>query len=321
MRKKTVFARHKVNGGVEYRDSFRIDQGGSQLEPYILYFQDARRSHTTAAFVEDQYAIHEKLLLNAGFRYDHYADFGGTTNPRLGLIFKPAHKTAVKAVWGSAFRAPNAYELFYTSSLIQSNTRLRPETIRTGELILEHYFADHYRLMVNGYSSRIHDLISQLPTGEGDLVFRNLDSAKTRGLEFELEGKGWSGISARASYSIQQATDTNTDLPLTNSPRHLATANVAVPLNHALQVGAALRFVGRVQTLNGTDAPASAVPDLIFSTRESDKGGLAFTAGIYNVFNSRYGNAGFEEHRQNIIYQDGRTFRAGLRYTWSFGDR
>lgn len=317
---KTFFKKHKIAAGIEYRNNFEMSQAGFQIDPYYAsYFEDSRSSSVNAFFVEDQYQIHEKLIANAGIRHDSYEDFGGTTNPRFGLIFKPAEKTAVKALWGSAFRAPNTYELFYESSLYSSNKALQPETIKTGELVVEHYFLDHYRLMASGYSSHVAGLINQVEAEDGTLVFKNLDGAATRGLELEFEGKWHSGISARGSYSVQHATDANSGLNLVNSARHLGTFNFIVPMGRRVQAGIDLRYVGAVQTLNGACTSPFVIPNVTISTRESHSG-LSASASLYNVFNHAYGYPASEEHRQNIISQDGRTFRVGLKYRWSFAD-
>jgi outer membrane receptor for ferrienterochelin and colicins len=313
---KTFATRHKVTAGGEYRDNFRLDQGGFDVASGAVYLDDRRRSHDSAVFVEDQYTINDKFLVNAGIRSDRYQAFGTTTNPRLALIFKPADKTAIKALWGTAFRAPNAYELYYTSELIKSNPNLDPETIRTGEVVVERYFSDRYRVMVNAYNSHVRGLISQMVSSEGLLVFLNLDSAATKGVEAEFEGKWGSGIAGRISYSFQNARNLVTDKPLVNSAQQLATVNLTVPLfNRRVFAGMDLHYVGRVETLNGSLTERFVVPNLTFTTRDSYKG-LSLSANVYNLFNSRYGYPGGDEHRQNIIYQDGRTFRVGLKYRW-----
>jgi iron complex outermembrane receptor protein len=76
-----------------------------------------------------------------------------------------------------------------------------------------------------------------------------------------------------------------------------------------------LHYVGPVQTLNGSFTDAFVVPNLTLHTRDL-RTGLNLSASVYNVFNSRYGYPGGDEHRQNIIYQDGRTIRLGLTYAW-----
>ncbi|MDB5575404.1 MAG: hypothetical protein JWR80_580 [Bradyrhizobium sp.] len=39
-------------------------------------------------------------------RYEHYSDFGETTNPKIGLSFYPIPSLSFKGSWGTSFRAP-----------------------------------------------------------------------------------------------------------------------------------------------------------------------------------------------------------------------
>jgi outer membrane receptor protein involved in Fe transport len=159
-------------------------------------------------------------------------------------------------------------------------------------------------------------VISQIVDSEGLLVFRNLDSAASRGVEVEFEGKWRAGIVSRMSYSYQHARNLVTGEPLVNSARQLATANVTLPLvRRQLLAGMDLHYVTRVETLNGSFTRSFVVPNLTLTTREV-RSGLRLAASVYNLFDNAYGYPGGDEHRQNIIYQDGRTFRVGLTYTW-----
>ena len=45
-------------------------------------------------------------LLNAGLRYDYFADFGDTLNPRLGVIFNPWEKSLYKMLLRHGFQRP-----------------------------------------------------------------------------------------------------------------------------------------------------------------------------------------------------------------------
>ena len=76
-----------------------------------------------------------------------------------------------------------------------------------------------------------------------------------------------------------------------------------------------LHYVGPVQTLNGSRADRFAVANVTLSTRRFSNG-LSLSMNVSNLFNSEYGYPGGDEHLQNIILQDGRTLRAGLRYAW-----
>jgi len=44
-------------------------------------------------------------------RLDHYSDFGSTTNPKIGLRWRPAEQILLRATWGTSFRPPTFREL------------------------------------------------------------------------------------------------------------------------------------------------------------------------------------------------------------------
>jgi iron complex outermembrane recepter protein len=52
-----------------------------------------------------------QLDISAAVRYDHYSDFGGTTNPRLGVHWAPTKGFDFRASYDTSFRAPDGYEL------------------------------------------------------------------------------------------------------------------------------------------------------------------------------------------------------------------
>ena len=131
-------------------------------------------------------ALHRTLLLNVGLRHDHYDTFGGTTNPSAGFIYNPLTKTTLKVLYGQAFRAPNAYELFWhQQDVAKSNPALRPETNKTTELVLEQYLGTHVRVAAAGFHYGINGLITQQtdPTEQPSrLQQRGVDSReRTRG--------------------------------------------------------------------------------------------------------------------------------------------
>jgi outer membrane receptor protein involved in Fe transport len=51
----------------------------------------------------------EKLELSVDGRFEHYSDFGSTTNPKLGLLYVPIHGVSLRSTWGTSFRAPGLY--------------------------------------------------------------------------------------------------------------------------------------------------------------------------------------------------------------------
>jgi iron complex outermembrane receptor protein len=67
-------------------------------------------------FGELNVPIIETLEGNAAVRYDHYSDFGGTTNPKFSLRWQPTRALLVRASWGTGFLAPSLYQLLIPNS-------------------------------------------------------------------------------------------------------------------------------------------------------------------------------------------------------------
>lgn len=53
----------------------------------------------------------ERLSLSIAGRYEHYSDFGSTTNPKVGLTYSPVLGLTLKGTYGTSFRAPTFTEV------------------------------------------------------------------------------------------------------------------------------------------------------------------------------------------------------------------
>lgn len=52
-----------------------------------------------------------RLMLTAAARYDEYSDFGSTFNPQFGAVWRPQPDLALRASFGTSFRAPSLFDL------------------------------------------------------------------------------------------------------------------------------------------------------------------------------------------------------------------
>jgi iron complex outermembrane receptor protein len=311
---KRIFDKHKVTLGSEFRSQFRMDQSNKDAEPPATYLDDKRKSNIWAVYLQDEFAITDHLILNAGFRHDHYSTFGGTTNPRAGLIYTWRDTTA-KLLYGRAFRAPNPFEQFYSGTdANKANPDLKPEIINTYELVLEQYLGHHLRGSASGYYYEIDQLITQVLDTDGLLVYQNRDKINAKGLEVTLEGKWPSGVEGRVSYAIQEARDNVTDSVLTNSPQHLAKGNVIIPLyRDKVFAGLETRYMSSRLTLSGNKATNVFLTNITLFTQQLLPG-WEFSAQLNNLFDYHYSDLASGEHVQDIIMQDGRTYWLKLKY-------
>jgi outer membrane receptor for ferrienterochelin and colicins len=314
MYSRKIFDSHKITVGTDYQFNIKQRQVDYDIAPYQLYLDDNTRTNKLGIYVQDEYSILKNLILNIGVRFDHFGTFGNTTNPRVALIYAPAEKTAIKLIYGTAFRAPNNFELYYQVADSQmANPNLRPEKITTYETVLEQYFGKHLRGTAAAFYNRIRNLIEQqTDAGSGLLVFRNTDKVEAKGLEFELEGVWDGGYRAKASYTVQDAKDKTDNASVVNSPRHLAKVNVTLPVwSDKLFAGVEEQFMSSRRTLAGASTGSVYLTNATLFSQKIIKN-LEFSGSIYNIFNKKYGDPGGEEHLQDIIEQDGRSFRIKL---------
>ena len=319
---RKVFRKHRVTLGTEYRNDFQQDQDNYDVTPNpsnTVYVSVHRNSNTSALFAQDEFSIKPNLLLNIGIRYDRYSAFGGTTNPRVGIVYSPLKKTTVKLLYGQAFRPPNSHELYFGGEGgTVKNSRLKPETIRTVEAVLEQYLGDYLRFSVSGFTYRLRGLITQIiDPADGLHVFENSEKLRSHGAEFEAEAKTHQGIDAKGSYAFARTENAHTRASLTNSPNHLAKLNISFPIAPGrVFAGIDLQYVSSRLTLNGSSTPGFVTSNITLFGKRLYKG-AALSFSVYNLFNEKYGDPGAEEHLQDVIRQDGRSLR--LKFTYSFG--
>jgi outer membrane receptor for ferrienterochelin and colicins len=310
---RTFFEKHRAILGGEYQNVFRQVQRNYD---FSIHLDDQRSSYHWALYLQDEFEIFKNLRLNAGIRYDHYSTFGGTTNPRIALIYSPFEKTILKLTYGEAFRAPNVFELYYQDAETQKpSPDLQPEKIKTLEFIFQQYLGLNIWGTANLYYQRIENLITQgIDPADGLIVFRNAEEVKAKGIQLELEGRWKNGIRGRFSYTLQDTEDKETGETLTNSPTHLLKLNGILPiLKEKLFLSIEEQYTSRRKTLAGHHTGDAFVTNVTLFSKSFLKG-LEMSASIYNLFDQKYSDPGGGEHWQDKIEQDGRTFRVKLTY-------
>jgi outer membrane receptor for ferrienterochelin and colicins len=304
--------RYLLVAGSEFRENFHQDQINYDLEPRVDYLTQHMSGRTLGLYTQLEATVARNLVVNAGVRHDrHFASFGSTTNPRFAIIYNPSDRTALKALYGRAFRAPSVFERWFYSAQ-KTVPQLRPETIRTSELAWEQYLGHHYRLGVSAYHYEVDALINQSTTAPGALVFENLDGARATGAEIEFEGRWNAGTTARVSYARQRAIEAATRREMSASPRDLAKLNVIVPFSRErFTLGLEAQYHGEVITLDRNRVKDFAVGNVTIATRNIGRGWNA-TFSVYNLFDTSYGYPGAEDHAQDALPQEGRIYRLKL---------
>ncbi len=71
---------------------------------------------TRAVFTELTAPLTSDLELQLAGRYDEYSDFGSSTNPKVGLVYRPTKSVLLRGSVGTGFKAPLMQDLYASTS-------------------------------------------------------------------------------------------------------------------------------------------------------------------------------------------------------------
>lgn len=233
---------HTIVLGVEARHTLKSRQRNLDIDPVSIYLDDDHRTRAFGVYVQDEYRLAERWSLTSGLRLDTVDGRKTQASPRAALLYRPSASQAFKLLVGSAFRAPNLYERYYSDggSSQVAHPDLGLEHITTVEVGMERALDEHTRLAASVYGWRLRDQIEFM---DDRMRFENVAEATTRGAEIELEQVRPSGVAWRASLAVQDAS--SADQHLSNSPRWLAKVSASAPLTPGLTAGIELDAMGQ----------------------------------------------------------------------------
>jgi iron complex outermembrane receptor protein len=321
----TGYAGHKLLAGLDLQRNERRDQFNFNPDPYESMLDDRRADHRMGAYVEDEMRLTPKVIVNAGLRFDRDSITGSRFNPRTALIWQGTDVDTVKLIYGTAYRSPNAYELYYAVGVGEggqaANPRLRAEEISTHELVWERRPDAYSKLSLAMFHYRIDGLITETLREDGLLVFDNTERASANGIELAGERLFSGGTRLRANYAWQHVRDGDGARPV-NSPRHLAKLNATWPLPgtgagplEALRLGVEGQCMSGRLTENAATA-GHCTWNLTLVPARKRASGLDWSLSFYNAANRRYADPAGPAFVQEAIPREGRTITAKLGYAF-----
>ncbi|HKW85125.1 MAG TPA: TonB-dependent receptor, partial [Burkholderiaceae bacterium] len=196
------FDDHKLVLGGDAMASPRRDQANFDLTPAAVYLDDRRQTSRISAFIEDQWSPAASVTITIGARYDKARDAAGALSPRLAAVWRASAELTLKAIHGSAYRPPNAYESYYTTDGNRGNPDLKSERVSGDELIAEYRPSVSDRWILSALRTRANRLIVQtVEESSGLVVYDNAGSFDVRGVEAGYEHVWDNGATLRTSLS------------------------------------------------------------------------------------------------------------------------
>jgi outer membrane receptor protein involved in Fe transport len=316
----TAWAGHKLMVGLEVQDNSRRDQTNENLDDPTDIVAIPGSGWRAGVYAQDEWSLGETLTATLGLRFDRNDVTGNELSPRAALIWQVSPATTLKAMYGRAHRAPNAFERDYddqgTSDTQAANPDLNGETVDTLELVMDHRLGQDLRLRASVYQWAMQGLVTLGIDPVSTLSqYQSGEDVDARGVELSAD-KTWDwGGRLRGSVSYQDVSYASGG-DLANSPRLLGKLNVSGPLAATgLHFGYELQYSSKRQSLDGTVLDGYWLSNLHLSTDTWAKG-LEVSLGLYNLFDTRYEHPGSDINWQNALEQDGRSARLKVSYSF-----
>ena len=223
----------------------------------------------------------------AGIRAERDGSLGGEISPSAGFVARLDAALSLKGNVATAFRAPNAAELYFPGFGVPT---LRPERAKVADLTL----ADNAILggaSVTWFGNRTNDLIQPNPV---TFSLEQIDHAFIEGLTLDLQTRPYNGFTTTLGVTdLYRAQNVDTQTRLPNDP--VITANLRLVYeSHARLVdsfGVDMRMAGDRGTVAHTlplfDQPAAYSNVSAFLRLRAGNDALISLRG-YNLGNERY---------------------------------
>ncbi len=226
-------------GGLSYNTGWSFTQNlnlNSWRDPGTqgsLSYTGGGRDRNVGIFLQDEIAWHPMFSTVAGLRLDWWETYGGyhmqsagapivrlasrsqtAVNPKIAFLFRPLEWMSWRSSVGTAFRAPNIYELYTTwksstGTLYKSNPNLNPETTLSWEIGTTLKPFKKTTFTATYFENYVNDLIYRTsdpsdPTGKTQ-INENAAKATIRGVELEINQKLWSWLEVFGNTTLLDA--------------------------------------------------------------------------------------------------------------------
>ncbi|OUS09187.1 hypothetical protein A9Q90_04230 [Gammaproteobacteria bacterium 54_18_T64] len=227
------------NYGIDPSTGLPIPPGSPLIDvsdtPYAFLNENEREN--SHIFIQDVWHLAGDWELTTGIRYDHYSDFGDTTNPRVALVWSARHNLTVKALYGEAFRAPSFAETGGQANPVAlGNSNLKPETLKSYELAFNYKPTYNLTLDLNLFKYYWKDIIQFVPDASGTRTAQNAGEQYGHGIELEASWKVNNYLSILSNYSWQKSEDELNNADAANAPEQQFYIRANTALSNGLNI-------------------------------------------------------------------------------------
>ncbi len=315
----TAFNRQTIVLGAEFQ--FDIEQKLYDYDKFGVYQDTHRSGFRSGLYAQDAIRLTDALVLNVGLRLDqHHMLDKLQINPRLGLIWNPRASTTMKLLYGSAFRAPNAYERDYDAFFSwTANPNNKEERIRNLEAQVEWRSENGLKLTGGAVYNEFLGMLNKNYDATSPFYHMYVNSGHLRSLGFEIgaEKKWDDGREFKLSFNhTEYLKHIGTAWGAVDDPKNVAKLRYAQPLfGDRAKLGLEDIYVGKRTTLYyNTEDGYNIVNANVTSSNLVE--GIDTSFGVYNLFDSEKNSIGGAFVTEDVIPLYGRTVMLTFRKTF-----
>jgi vitamin B12 transporter len=273
---------------IDWQNDFKLS-GNNLLTAGAMYAEENARAlsfgtfydqntYITNGYAQDRWTTDAHSLLLA-LGYTNYSTFGAHTTWNAEYGYKVSDNVRFVAAAGTAFRAPNATDLYGFGG----NPNLKPEQSRDYDVSLR-YRLDQHNFSLGAFQNDIDDLIA---FDNAAFIVRNIAQARIRGYElsYAYSSDDWR-VHAEALY--QNPRDELTHQLLLRRAKRSATVGYAQTLG-AFEVGLDALYSGpRMDFGSPTNIELGSYVLINLHLRYAITKNLAVLAEVDNATNTQY---------------------------------
>lgn len=204
-----------------------------------------------AIFVQDQFAMTDRLTLTAGVRFDSYDDVGDATSPRIAAVYQLAEKQILKVQYARAFRPPTFLETSTKNNrVVSGNPDIESEFIDTYEM--GYIYNDGITIgRATVFYTDLHDLIVVETSPSSVPKYINSGELHVMGMELEYSRKIGRDLKFDGNVTLIEAENEELEKRVPGVASVLMNAGIIYRLNRQFSVAGQYRYVGERERAPG----------------------------------------------------------------------